>query len=78
MLPLEPTVEPIGIVLLVCLRMMYKKQCCISRLGESISEDLECNFSVTLAENIGISWKMSQDGSNWEYLGIFQIYRAGV
>jgi hypothetical protein len=28
------------------------RQCCISRLGESIGEGPECNLSVTLVENI--------------------------
>lgn len=37
------------------------KQCCKSRLGESIGEGPECNFSVTSAENIRISRKMSQE-----------------
>jgi len=53
-------------------------QYCISRIGESIGERLECNFSVTSAENIGISWKMLQDWSNSEYLRIFRIYRTCV
>jgi hypothetical protein len=36
-------------------------QCCISCLGESIGEGMECNLSATSAENIRISRKMSQD-----------------
>jgi hypothetical protein len=36
-------------------------QCCICRVGESVGEGLDCNFSTTSVETIGISWKMSQD-----------------
>jgi hypothetical protein len=55
---------------------------------------MECNFSVTLAENIGISWKISQyrgltqnvseyleyieHGFNLEYLEISHIYRRDL
>jgi hypothetical protein len=31
------------------------------RVGESVGEGPECNFSATSAENVGICWKMSQD-----------------
>jgi hypothetical protein len=41
--------------------MRDPKQCCICCVRESVGEGLECNFSTTSAENVGISWKMSQD-----------------
>jgi hypothetical protein len=74
--------------------LLSHNQCCISRLGESIGEGLECNFSVTSAENIGISRKMSQDRGltrniseyfeyigqvfNSEFIGISEIYRRDI
>jgi hypothetical protein len=61
-------------------------QCCISRLGESIGKGLACNFSVTSAENIGISRKMSQDmgltrniSEYFEYIGhVFNSEFIGI
>jgi hypothetical protein len=49
-------------------------QCCISCLGESIGEGPECNLSVTTAENIGISRKMSQDLKQIQKHSFYSIF----
>jgi hypothetical protein len=54
--------------------ILLVNQCCICRLGESVGEGLECNFSATSAENIGISRKMSQDLKKIQKHSFFSIF----
>jgi hypothetical protein len=49
-------------------------QCCIFRVGESVGEGPECNFSATSAENVGICQKMSQDLKKIQKHSFFSIF----
>ena len=45
-----------------------------AELEGHVDEGLECNFSIKLTENIGISQKMSQDLEEYKILIFFSIF----
>jgi hypothetical protein len=56
------------------LDMWPLEKCCICRVRESVGEGLECNFSATSVENVGISRKMSQDLKKIQKHSFFSIF----